>query len=82
MIRVQVIRQDELIGDETSSLPTCFIGKDSGSLILLSGWRIGRRQAQFHFNEDGLFITDGGGLSPIKVNGNAVNEYGRSRPRT
>ncbi len=76
MIRIQVFRRDELLGDETGTEPTCFIGKDSDSLILLSGWRVGRRQAQFFFNDEGLFIKDGGGLSPIKVNGNAVNEYG------
>lgn len=76
MIRVQVFRHEDLIGDETSVEPTCFIGKDTDSLILLKGWRIGRRQLQFSFNNDGLHLLDGGGMSPVKVNGNPVNEYG------
>ena len=76
MIRVQVFLGDELVGDATSSELSCFLGKETGSLILLAGWRVGRRQLQFSFNDDGLFLTDGGGMAPIKVNGNTVNEYG------
>lgn len=76
MIRVQAFRHNELFGDETSSEPACFIGKESGSLILLQGWRVGRRQLQFSVDDEGLFLKDGGGMSPVKVNGNAVNEYG------
>jgi pilus assembly protein CpaF len=76
MIRVQVFRRDELIGDVTSREPSCFIGKDADSLILLSGWRVGRRQLQLSLGDDGLFLKDGGGMAPIRVNGKEVNEYG------
>ena len=76
MIRIQVYRHDELIGDETSAELSCFIGKDSGSVIALHGWRIGRRQIEFTFGDNGLFIKDNGGMAPVKVNGNAVLEYG------
>lgn len=76
MIRVQVFHGDELVGDATSSELNCFLGKETGSLILLTGWRVGRRQLQFSFNDDGLFLIDGGGMAPVKVNGNTVNEYG------
>ena len=76
MIRVQVFKRDELIGDETSSDLSCFVGKDAGSVILLHGWRVGRRQIEFTFNDQGLFLKDNGGMAPVKVNGNAVLEYG------
>ncbi|MDP2371798.1 ATPase, T2SS/T4P/T4SS family [Rhodoferax sp.] len=76
MIRIQAFRREELIGDEVSSAPACFLGKDEGSLIALQGWRIGRRQLQFSLDDEGLHITDGGGMSPVKINGNAVNTYG------
>ncbi len=76
MIRVQAFRKDELVGDETSTAPTCFVGKDDGSLIALQGWRVGRKQLQFSFDDDGLFVTDGGGMSPMKINGKPLNSYG------
>jgi pilus assembly protein CpaF len=76
MIRVQVFRREELVGDETSTTPTCFVGKDEDSLVPLHGWRIGRKQLQFSFDEDGLFVKDGGGMSPMRINGNAINSYG------
>lgn len=76
MIRVQAFRRDNLVGDETSDGPTCFVGKDEGSLIPLQGWRVGRRQLQFWFDDEGLFVKDGGGMAPLKVNGNPVNHYG------
>ncbi len=76
MIRIQAFRLEELVGDETSGAPTCFVGKDNGTLIPLHGWRIGRRQLQFSIDGEGVFVKDGGGMAPLKVNGNAVNEYG------
>jgi pilus assembly protein CpaF len=76
MIRIQVFRRDELVGDEISATPSCFVGKDAGSLIPLSGWRIGRRQLEFTFEEQGLFLRDQGGMAPVKVNGREVHEYG------
>ena len=76
MIRVQAFRREELIGDEVSAAPACFLGKDEGSLIALQGWRIGRRQLQFSLNDEGLHVKDGGGMSPVKINGNSVNSYG------
>ena len=76
MIRIQAFRLEELVGDETSNAPTCFVGKDTGTLIPLHGWRIGRRQLQFSMDGEGVFVKDGGGMAPLKVNGNAVNEYG------
>jgi pilus assembly protein CpaF len=76
MIRVQVFRSDELVGDETSATPNCFLGKDPDSLIVLRGWRIGRRQVQLSLRDEGLFVEDGGGVAPVRVNGTAINEYG------
>jgi pilus assembly protein CpaF len=76
MIRIQVFKRDELVGDETSNDLSCFVGKDTGSVILLHGWRVGRRQIEFTFNDQGLFLKDNGGMAPVKVNGNAVLEYG------
>ncbi|MET3119962.1 pilus assembly protein CpaF [Undibacterium sp. GrIS 1.8] len=76
MIRVQVFFGDDLVGDVTSPELSCFLGKEADSLILLNGWRIGRRQLQFSLDEEGLFLKDCGGMAPIKVNGRTVNEYG------
>nr|WP_315400772.1 ATPase, T2SS/T4P/T4SS family [uncultured Duganella sp.] len=76
MIRVQVFRREQLVGEATSTAPHCFVGKDEGSLVPLTGWRIGRRQLEFSFREEGLFLRDGGGMAPVKVNGKEVNEYG------
>ena len=39
---------------KTSDGPSCFIGKDADGLFALQGWRIGRRQLQFSFDDDGL----------------------------
>ncbi len=76
MIHVQLFKRDELLGEATSEGLSCFLGKDDDSLLPLSGWRVGRRQVQLEVRDGGLFVSDGGGISPIRVNGNAVNEYG------
>jgi pilus assembly protein CpaF len=76
MFRVQVFKADDLVGEAISPHPACFLGKDSGSLVPLRGWRIGRKQVQFDLREGALFLKDGGGLTPIKVNGNVVHEHG------
>ncbi|MRW90365.1 CpaF family protein [Duganella sp. FT80W] len=76
MIRIQVFRRHQLFGEATSTEPHCYVGKDEGSLVQLTGWRIGRRQLEFSFREEGLFIKDGGGMAPVRVNGKDVNEYG------
>lgn len=76
MIHVQLFKRDELLGEATSEGLSCFLGKDDDSLLPLAGWRVGRRQVQLEVRDGGLFISDGGGISPIRVNGNAVNEYG------
>jgi pilus assembly protein CpaF len=76
MIRVQLFRREELIGDVTSDSDTCFLGKDGDSLLPLSGWRVGRRQLQLSVREGQLFLKDGGGIAPLRVNGDAINEYG------
>ena len=76
MFRVQVFKDDQLAGEETSTETACFLGKDSKSLVALRGWRIGRKQVQFELREGALYLTDGGGLTPLKVNGQAINEYG------
>jgi len=56
--------------------PTAFLGKDSGALVELKGWRVGRRQLQFDLRDSGIWVRDGGGMTAMKVNGNTVNEYG------
>lgn len=76
MIRVQLFKREDLLGEATSEGPECFLGKDEGSLLPMSGWRVGRRQVQLAVRDGGLFVSDGGGIAPIRVNGNAVNEYG------
>jgi len=76
MIRVQLFRRHELVDEKLSEGNACFLGKDADSLIVLSGWRVGRRQLQLNARDGGVFLKDGGGISPVKVNGTAVNEYG------
>jgi pilus assembly protein CpaF len=76
MFRVQVFKGEAVVGDAQSDTPSCFVGKDAGALIALKGWRVGRRQVQFNLREGTLFLKDGGGLVPIKVNGNVVHEHG------
>lgn len=76
MFRVQVFKGEALVGEAQSDTPSCFIGKDNGALIPLRGWRVGRRQVQLALREGALFIKDGGGLAPIKVNGQVVHEHG------
>ena len=76
MFRVQVFKGDTLVGDAVSASAACFLGKDDGALIALRGWRVGRRQLQFGLRDGALFVKDGGGLSPIKINGAVVNEHG------
>lgn len=76
MIRIQVFRRAQLVGEATSTGLSCFLGKESGSLIALQGWRVGRRQIEFSLTEEGLFLKDCGGMAPVKVNGKDVHEYG------
>jgi len=76
MFRVQVFKGEALVGEAQSDTPSCFVGKDQGALIALRGWCVGRRQVQFQLREGTLFLKDGGGLVPIKVNGNVVHEHG------
>lgn len=76
MIRVQVFRRDQLVGEGLSKSLVCFVGKEPGSVVALSGWRIGRRHLELTFNEQGLFLKDGGGLAPVRVNGKDVVTYG------
>ena len=76
MIRVQVFRRDILQEECTADGDECFLGKDADSLLALQGWRIGRRQLQLTARNGEVFLKDGGGLAPVKVNGVPVNEYG------
>ena len=76
MIRIQVVRGGQFVAEASSREPACFLGKEAGSLVPLKGWRVGRRQLQFALREDGLYLRDGGGMAPVRVNGEAVNEYG------
>lgn len=76
MIRIQVFRRAQLVAEATSKGASCFLGKDAGSLIVLQGWRIGRRQLEFALGEEGLFVRDCGGMAPLKVNGKEINQYG------
>jgi pilus assembly protein CpaF len=76
MIRVQLYRDEQLIGEATTAGAACMLGRDDDSLMTLQGWRIGRRQVQLSARPTGLFVKDGGGLAPLRVNGTAINEYG------
>lgn len=76
MIRVHVMRRGEAEGEFNAEGDECFLGKDDGALFMLQGWRVGRRQLQFSVRNGEVFLKDGGGLAPVKVNGTAVNEYG------
>ncbi|WP_332878239.1 ATPase, T2SS/T4P/T4SS family [Massilia sp. S19_KUP03_FR1] len=76
MIRVHVVRRGVAEGEFNAEGDECFLGKDEGTLLMLQGWRVGRRQLQFSVRNGEVFLTDGGGLAPVKVNGTAVNEYG------
>ena len=76
MIRVQVFRRDILQEECTADGDECVLGKDADSLLALQGWRIGRRQLQLTARNGEVFLKDGGGLAPVKVNGVPVNEYG------
>ena len=79
MYRVQIFKGDELCGEVDCDKATAYLGKDAGSLAPMRGWRLGKRQLQLDVREDALFLKDAGGLGPVKVNGNAVNEYGPLR---
>ena len=52
------------------------LGRDSGSDVVLSHWRVGRNHAVLHRAEDGLRIVDLGCLGGTKVNGERVAEFG------
>jgi pilus assembly protein CpaF len=76
IICIEVARCGALVGHGTSPGPQCFVGKDEGSVVPLSGWRIGRRQLAFTWRDDGLHLLDAGGMAPVRVNGNEVRQYG------
>ncbi len=76
MIRIQLFRNENLLDEKVSEGDSCFLGKDIDSLIVLGGWRVGRRQLQLTARDGAVFLRDGGGIAPVKVNGDAVNEYG------
>ncbi|QJE02319.1 Flp pilus assembly complex ATPase component TadA [Massilia forsythiae] len=76
MIRIKVFRGRELVADRASPGPACCVGRDPQCLVVLQGWRIGRRQLQFSCGEQGLFVRDGGGMAPVRVDGKEIVEYG------
>ncbi len=76
MYRVQVFKGDEPVGDAISGQESCFLGKESGALVDLRGWRIGRKQVQFELRSGALFVKDGGGLTALRVNGKPISEHG------
>lgn len=76
MIRIQLFRNENLLDEKVSEGNSCFLGKDIDSLMVLGGWRVGRRQLQLNVRDGAVFLKDGGGIAPVKVNGAAVNEYG------
>ena len=75
-IRVQVFRGAEAVADLVSPANECFLGRDAESLVALKGWRIGRRQVQLGLRDGAAWMTDGGGMTPVKVNGNNVHAHG------
>ena len=76
IICIEVSRRGEPVGQGSSPGPHCFVGKDEGSVVPLTGWRIGRRQLAFSMRDDGLHLADAGGMAPVRVNGNDVRQYG------
>lgn len=74
--RVQVYQSGILVADQVSPADACFLGKEAGALVELRGWRIGRQQIQLAMREGAVWLTDGGGLVPVKVNGITVHEHG------
>ena len=76
IICIEVARRGEPVGQGSSPGPHCFVGKDEGSVVPLTGWRIGRRQLAFTLRDDGLHLADAGGMAPVRVNGNDVRQYG------
>jgi hypothetical protein len=76
MVHVKVYQNDELLGETQSNNLSFFLGKDAESLVPLKGWRIGRRQVLVEHTEGGIYVSDGGGFTPIKINGRSISEYG------
>ena len=68
IICIEVARRGEPVGQGSSPGPHCFVGKDEGSVVPLTGWRIGRRQLAFTLRDDGLHLEDAGGMAPVRVN--------------
>ncbi len=76
MFRIQVFKDNEPAGEAICGDESCFLGKDSGALVELRGWRIGRRQLQFQQRAGALYVIDTGGLASMRVNGKQVSEHG------
>lgn len=55
---------------------SCYLGKDDDCLIKLHGWMVGKRHAELHTTEAGVFVKDLGTKSGTKVNGQTIDDYG------
>ena len=76
LFRVEIQKGQGAPIDVECEQASAVLGKDKDALFELKGWRIGRRQIQISVQESGIWVHDGGGLAPMSVNGQNINEYG------
>ncbi len=76
LFRVAVQKGQEAPFDVECEQASAILGKGKNALVELQGWRIGRDQIQLEVRETGVWVRDAGGLTPMSVNGQNVNEYG------
>ena len=60
----------------TCSEAQCSIGKAKDNLIVLSGWKVGKKHAMLELNVDGVYIADNGSKAGTLVNNINVDKYG------
>tara|TARA_R110001592_G_C13189889_1_gene752295 strand:+ start:7083 stop:8774 length:1692 start_codon:yes stop_codon:yes gene_type:complete len=60
----------------TCSEAQCSIGKSKDNLIVLSGWKVGKKHAMLELNIDGVYIADNGSKAGTLVNNINVDRFG------
>ena len=77
-----IIKEDdseEFLASVRCDAKSCTVGKGSGNLVRLSGWRIGGVHAELYQNEKGIFLEDKGSNLGTIVNSARVQTYGPLR---